>query len=421
MSLQLSKEVSTDGNDDGRSWQIAAVTAALATLVLLGWRQQVYNAMTLGYIAALLLLPVWLPAIAKYHKYAMLFMIATSALISGFVLFWVNISSHQIDDSKLVINPVLLVGTMLTVGVVLWARTLLPDVFVGLAYGAGMLLGVPGSADVDINPWKFGYSLPVIVLVLCLASLAGSRGSRSARWPELVALLLLALYSAVNDSRSLFAMLSLTGVLVLWQKMPRGRSRRKALASTVLAGTAAIIVIYELGSNLLVGGFLGVAAQQRSIAQIDSAGFLLLGGRPELAATAALFQHNPFGFGVGIVPSLEDIAVAKTGMLAINYEPNNGYVERYMFGSQFELHSVAGDLWVYFGLLGLVLAAVMAWLLVHWTLTSMVARNGSAVLLFLVVISLWNLLFSPLYSSVLVLGLALGMVALRRGRTNTGT
>lgn len=421
MSRLLAEKVGVTEKEGNRSWHTAAVVAAIATLVLLGWRQQIYHAVTLGYVAALLLLPVWLPAVHRYRKYPALFIVATASLASGFILFFINSSNHQTDDSKIIINPVLLAGMMLSVGVVLWARTLMPNMVVGLAYGTGLLLGARGAADISINAWKFGYSLPVIVLVLCLAALAGTRGSRTARWPELLALLVLALYSALHDSRSLFAMLALTAVLVLWQKMPRGRSRRKALATTVLAGTAAIIVIYELGSNLLVGGFLGVAAQQRSIAQIDSAGFLLLGGRPELAATAALVQWNPFGFGVGIVPSLEDIAVAKTGMLAINYEPNNGYVEHYMFGSQFELHSVTGDLWVYFGLPGVLLAGVMVWLLVQWCLTSIVARDGSAVVLFLAVISLWNIMFSPLYSSVTIMGMALGMAAMSREKTKAGT
>lgn len=421
MSGLLSQERGASRRLAGGNWHTAAVVAAVATLVLLGWRQQVYHAVTLGYVAALVLLPVWLPAVRKYRGHAALFVVAAAALAGGFVLFLANNGNHQVDGSKLIINPVLLLGMMLSVGVVLWARTLMPDTAVGLAYGTGLLLGVGDSPDMAINAWKFGYSVPVIVLLLCLAWLAGARGSRTARWPELLALLVLAVYSALHDSRSLFAMLALTGVLVLWQKLPPGHSRRKALATTVLAGTASLIVIYELGSNLLVGGFLGAAAQQRSIAQIDSAGFLLLGGRPELAATAALFRWHPFGFGVGIVPSLEDIAVAKTGMLAINYEPNNGYVERYMFGSQFELHSVAGDLWVYFGLAGVLLAALMAWLLLRWCLTSIVARSGSAVVLFLAIMTLWDIVFSPLYSSVTVMGLALGLTGVLRSKAKAGS
>ena len=65
------------------------------------------------------------------------------------------------------------------------------------------------------------------------------------------------------------------------------------------------------------------------------------------------------GFGVGENPTPGDAYVAKAGMAAIGYDPNNGYVEHDMFGSGFELHSVFGDLWAHCGLVGLVLAAYL--------------------------------------------------------------
>ena len=219
-------------------------------------------------------------------------------------------------------------------------------------------------------------------------------------------------------------MLALVLVLVMWQMLPAGRRPRAAVARTLLIIVAVVIVTYEAGSSLLVDGYLGEAAQQRSIAQINDSGSLLLGGRPEMAATAALFMFQPGGFGVGIVPSLHDIAVAKAGMLAINYQPNNGYVEKYMFGTQFELHSTLGDLWVYFGLLGAALALFILWLVARWCLVAIASRKGSAVVLFLATITLWNMFFSPLYSSVTIMGVALGMVAVpklrRPGRTAVG-
>src|SRR3712207_9122030 len=45
----------------------------------------------------------------------------------------------------------------------------------------------------------------------------------------------------------------------------------------------------------------------------------------------------------------------KAGMAQIGYQPNNGYVETYMFGGQFKLHSVIGDAWAYFGVAGILL------------------------------------------------------------------
>ena len=47
------------------------------------------------------------------------------------------------------------------------------------------------------------------------------------------------------------------------------------------------VLAYRLGTRVLVSGYLGAEARQRSIAQIDSAGSLILGGRPEIAATVA--------------------------------------------------------------------------------------------------------------------------------------
>lgn len=393
-------------------WQVATMALAFGTLVLLGWRQQIYHSITIGYVVALVLLPVWLPAVRRYKGQAAFLVLGLASLVSGYVLYSFNSMNHQVDSSKLIINPALLVGLLLSVGVVLWARRVLPDWMTCLGYGLGLLLGVGGDADVAVNSWKFGYSLPVIVIALSMAALADGKLRSGRQLTALTVLMALALYSALHDSRSLFAMLALVIVVLMWQMLPKGRSSRAAVARTLLTAMAVLIVVYEVGSSLLVDGYLGAAAQQRSIAQINTSGSLILGGRPEIAATVALFLHQPLGFGVGIVPSLADIAVAKTGMLTIHYEPNNGYVEKYMFGSQFELHSTAGDLWVYFGLLGALLAVFIMWKVLRWCLVSIVARNGSAVTLFLAANALWNLMFGPLYSSVTILGLALGMAAL---------
>lgn len=397
-------------------WRQASIALAVGVLVLLGWRQQLNFGITIGYVAALAVLPVWAPALRRYGGYPMFFFLGAASLIAGFILSNSSSSNHQIDQSKLIINATLLVGLLLTAGVVLWARQLMPDWLVCAAYGLGMFLGVPKGGDVLINPWKFGYSLPVIVLVLSVAALMITRFRMRRPWVELLALAVLAAYSGLNDSRSLFAMLALVAVLVMWQMLPAGKNLRRAIYGTVLTAVAVIIITYEVGSALLVDGYLGAAAQQRSIAQINTSGNLIIGGRPEIAATVALMKSQPWGFGLGVVPSLADIAVAKTGMAAVHYEPNNGYVERYMFGSQFELHSVVGDLWVHFGLLGLLLAVAALSLTLRWCLIAVATRRGSAIVLFLAVITVWNLFFSPLYSSVTIMGLALGMIAIRGKR-----
>ena len=44
-------------------------------------------------------------------------------------------------------------------------------------------------------------------------------------------------------------------------------------------------------------------------------------------------------------------------MIDINYDPDNGYVNNFMFGNGIELHSGIGDLWAFMGPVGLVVAA----------------------------------------------------------------
>jgi hypothetical protein len=101
-------------------------------------------------------------------------------------------------------------------------------------------------------------------------------------------------------------------------------------------------------------------------------------------------------------------------MMRINYDPDNGYVENFLFGEKFELHSMAGDLWAYAGLAGVLLAVVAVVLLLVVLARGMAIRAASGLVLFLVVQSLWSLFFNPLYASAPVLVAALGLGLLRR-------
>ncbi|WP_449372199.1 hypothetical protein [Arthrobacter psychrolactophilus] len=385
---------------------------AFSTLVLLGMREQFNHTITFGYVAAVLLAPLWLPKLRKYRGALPVVIVGAISVGSGFWLLEYNSSTHVVEANSLVNNVVLLLGLLLSFGVVVWARELMPDWVIGLAYGLGLLMGVSRTGMALVNPWKFGFSIPVIIVVLSVASCAVKKTGQRRRVPEILSVLALAIYSGLNDSRSLFAMLGLALVLTVWQLIPRGRTRRRSMIKTVFAFAVLVIVAYEGGTSLLVDGYLGEAAQQRTVAQIDVSGSVLLGGRPEMAASLALFQSNPLGFGLGSVPSLEDVAVAKTGMAGINYQPNNGYVERYMLGDHFELHSSTADFWVLFGLPGLLLAIMIIAIMLRWIVVAVVHRQASSLVLFLSILTLWNLLFSPLYTSITSMALALGLTVI---------
>jgi hypothetical protein len=163
--------------------------------------------------------------------------------------------------------------------------------------------------------------------------------------------------------------------------------------------------VFQLGQALILDGYLGAETQARSIEQLRTSGSLVLGGRPELAATFALMRDHPWGFGVGSVPTAADVQVAKEGMASIGYQPDNGYVERFMFGGHFELHSVVG----------LALVAVLLGVLVVGVVRQLAHGTASAILIFAAAQSVWNIFFAPFYSSVpfLVIAVALALVPVR--------
>src|SRR5690606_41210117 len=120
------------------------------------------------------------------------------------------------------------------------------------------------------------------------------------------------------------------------------------------------------------------------------------------------------GFGFGVLLDLAGVNAAKAGMAATGYDPENGYVERFMFGSGIELHSVTGDLWALTGLPGLALAIMIAVIVFTGVVRRVAAGTASALFLFLVCWTGWNLLFSPLLSAAPSLILLLGLALTRR-------
>ena len=69
--------------------------------------------------------------------------------------------------------------------------------------------------------------------------------------------------------------------------------------------------------------------------------------------------------------------------MTVNYDPNNGYVENWMFGHGYALHSTFGDLWAQYGLLGLVFVAFILGLVVGWLASGIGHGPRAAALFFL--------------------------------------
>lgn len=404
-------------SDPGGSRVTEHLTTAVVVLVvlLIPLRVQLANGVTLGLLAGIALAPVWLGRLRAYRGGTTAVLLITGAMASGLWLTTLASVDHQIADHHIRMWVGLMLTFATTVGVVLWARQRLHIGTVAAIYGLGML----GSSVINgfsaSNPWKGGYSLPLTVLLLGIAWRTGRRTL------ELVLALGLAAVSAMNDSRSHFAMVLLASAIVFWQMIPRAhtrRRRRSPFGATVVLVTIGV-AIYSLGQALILEGHLGEATQARSQEQIARSGSILLGGRPEIGATQALVAHRPFGFGFGTKPTLEDINVAKTGMSRLGYDPDNGYVENYMFGDGIKLHSLVGDTWALFGLVGLAMTAFLTWALVRRLSVDLSTSTASALTAFLTARLLWDVGFGGFYGSLPILGLAIGVALLPRGHSRT--
>jgi hypothetical protein len=184
----------------------------------------------------------------------------------------------------------------------------------------------------------------------------------------------------------------------------------------------AVVFVFVLGygayralTGAALVGYLGQATQERTELQISRAGSLILGGRPEGAASYALLKERPLGYGLGIAPSPADLQTVKEGMASVGADPNTGYVEVYMLGrSVFEMHSVAADVWTTLGLPGLLLALTVVAVMLRYLGHGMAYRSGTAIGYFLAIRVLWDLGFSPLYSSLPDLMLGIAVVAMLR-------
>lgn len=384
-----------------------------AVVVLLGARIYVAYELSIGVLLGLALLPIWWLRVREFAGAPLLLTAISAAIVVGVWLSDFSASDHDVLGRQRILNLTLILSLAVGLGLVLWARTLLSEWLVATLFGVGMLGAIRVNEGVLESPWKFGFDKPVSLIVLAAAC-----ASRN-RFVAPSALVVLAAVGATSGARSRSAILLVTLVVVLWQSLPAPKSARASMGRVVAAVAALGYAVYQFGQAMLLEGALGEAAQQRTQEQIAQSGSLIVGGRPEMAAAWALMRDRFEGFGFGVAVNQHGLDVAKAGMLDIGYDPDNGYVSNFMFGSGIELHSGIGDLWAYMGPAGFILALSLLGM-IGWRLTRLVAkRRASAVVLMLGLTVVWDLAFSPLKTSLpfLVIGVAL---VLRRVDSEVG-
>jgi len=368
-------------------------------------RYQFGPGLSLCLVVAVALAPVWLSVLKEYRGARLLLALAIGAAAWGAVLT-LSDTERPSSTSLLIASTSQLLSLVGGAGLLLWARSLLGVAWTVVAFGAGALVNVVLTGGNPANLWKYSLAVPVALIVLGLCMLTRSRLA------PIVALTAFAAISALSDSRSMTSFMLMAVAALIWQASAPTVDSRPRPWQTLLWLSAAALGAYMLLQALILEGVLGEAAAQRSQAQLDTSGSLITGGRPELGAAVALIGARPLGYGSGTVPVSSDVWLAKTGMHELGYNPNNGYVDVFMFGGHYEVHSVTGDLWVWFGPLGAALVALIVATGVAGTATRLSTRAASGVLVLLTLLGTWDALFSPMLTSYRTLALLFAVAAL---------
>jgi hypothetical protein len=369
------------------------------------------NGVTISLLVALVLAPVWLTHLSRFRGILQILLIGVLAIISGVVL--TTLDPLRATEVRILLLPssFQLLSIISSIGMLVWVRGHLGPHVTAIVYGLGLIVNVVVTTGVSqTNAFKFSFSLPVVAVALGIAGLS------KRRWAEVVWLVgLTGMMLVWADSRSMAAVLVMTIVVVLWQRLSRPDASWRARPWTTSLLLALFgLAVFQAMQAIILEGVLGEAAKDRSQLQIDTAGSVVAGGRPEVGATIALLRLQPWGFGSGVLPTSSDVWIAKSGMHELNYDPNNGYVAHYMFASGFEVHSVLGDLWIRFGIFGALLALAIVGYCIYSAASRISTRSASALLVFLTVNTVWDLMFTPLHTASNMFVLAVTLAALPR-------
>ena len=389
-------------------WGVLTALLAGAAAFLAGTDFSLVRGLTVGGLMGAALAPVWIREAGRYRGAVLGGVLLLACLLSALALTTWRSATHPPTEAGVLFELVPVVSAVMCIGALLWAQRVLSPGLVVCLYAVGSFMTATMGSRFADDPWRFGFAEPATMLLLGICLMVKRVSA------DMVALGALTAVTALSGARSMSAFLIMTAVLLLWQHRPRTAKRTtSALLSLVLVGALGF-GLYRALEGAALDGYLGQSAQERTEEQTRTAGSLILGGRPEIGATVALMMHEPLGYGAGTMATSTDMQVAKQGMSRLGYDPDNGYVEHYMFGTRIEVHSLMGDLWIWFGLAGLVLAGWLLWLATSYLGRSMAHRTGAALGIFLALQLGWNLFFGPIISSLPPLALALGVFLLQR-------
>lgn len=389
--------------------------AAHGLLVALPLQLPGLSSATVGSLLALLILPVLSSELRVSAQARKVIVCSLIAAASGALLALVQVAfqfnSRIFSIANSLTSTVFLAGLLVQALAVMWCCTKVSLTRVGTIYGASAALNavIYTSGSNAENLWKYGLAFPVCLLILS----AASRVSALVVFPAAAVLVVVSFGFDTRNVAGALVLTLISGLLASRLPGQRGKGHFALVAALLLVATVATYLAVDSAAE---SGALGRDLQETALAQERSGA--VIAGRVEYGATFALMASEPLGLGPGVIPSPEDIQVGKSGLKALGVGTSSEYVDGDMFDGRFEVHSVAGDLWVQFGVGGLVLAAAMVLVLLSTLKRAYEGLLGTitVVALFVAFQAGWDVLFSPLYANYRSVGACLGIcLALNSG------
>jgi hypothetical protein len=268
----------------------------------------------------------------------------------------------------------------------------------GGSIGSVLLTFFNPSEFAQDQPWKFGYALGVITLVLLISSFF------YARRRYLIAGLLILGIAGVNlleNYRGPIGQLLIVIALV-FPVIPEHFGRLRTLPRSGGAVRVAILLVLSLGAAWVAGklidfvtsaGLISEEAKEKNEAQAK-AGSILLGGRPEIQVSLQAVKDSPIvGFGSWpqdpkYVEMLFDIELEQGMFNSDDMSQFTSYL--------IPTHSHLMGAWVWAGILGAVFWFYILWLAVRATIQVAIRRPPLApIYASLVTGMFWQIMFSP--------------------------
>lgn len=398
-----------------------ALIATTAAVIGMGTAWSLYprGGLTLGHAVLAIISPVVLAAAWRWR---------TGRACLAFVALWLGaagvtevVTEDSMRDAAYALSRPLTVGLSFCGALWIfehgWTATrvyvvsLVTGLFAAVAF-------TPWSANTAVDPWKYGYGALVSVAVVLLSAALFGRGR------SVVAVLLIAATCVVNlvlGFRSEFLVVSVTAAMGL---LAARHTERKSWKRVVMVGASLcgiVSAVYVGYGHLAANGHLDAEQEMKWARQSGVHGGLLVGGRPEIAASVVIIQDSPL-MGRGIASEVDsDLRVAFLDRLrTVGVSPHEGHVS-YYFGRGLYVHSVLFQLWAETGIL--VLPGLLTPLFLVLSALVVAIRNGAGppVLVFSLLSARlgWDLMFSPwprLHGILLGTAAAAAVVYLSRHR-----